>query len=80
VSESLLITIAGPLPLNYPFRVLPANLHGAIGTEGIHHNNLIAPTQAVEARADIPLFVETDNNGGDRGVYPQLGILGGHVS
>jgi hypothetical protein len=80
VSESLLITISGPWPLHYPFRVLPANLHGAIRAEGIHHDDLIAPAQAVETRADIPLFVETDNNGGDHRLYPQLGILGGHVS
>ena len=68
------------MPLNHSVGVLPANLHGAIRAEGIHDHNLIAPTQAVEARTDIPLFVETDNDGGDRGVYPQLGILGGHVS
>jgi hypothetical protein len=58
---------------------LPANLHGAVRAEGIHHDNLIAPAQAVETRANIPLFVETDNNGGDHGVARQLGILGGHV-
>src|SRR5262249_2925891 len=80
VSESLLITIARPLPLHYPFRVLPANLHGTVGAEGIHHDNLIAPAQAVETRADIPLFVETDDNGGDHGACPDLGILGRHVS
>ena len=80
MSECLLIPVARPLTLHKPIRIAPTNLRCPIRTKRIDHDNLIAPTQAVEARADIPLFVETDNNGGDRGVYPQLGILGGHVS
>ena len=65
VSESLLITVSRPVSLNDAFGILPANFDGSIRAERIHHHDLVAPAQAIEASADVLLLVETNHNSGD---------------
>jgi hypothetical protein len=80
MGKGLLIAIAGPFPLHYPVCVLPAYLHGPIGAEGIHHNNLIAPAQAIETVGNIPLFVEANDNGGHRRRRTRFAFLSIHAA
>jgi hypothetical protein len=79
MSKGLLITIAAPFPLHYPVCVLPTDLHGPIGTERIHDNDLIAPAQAIKTGANVPLFVEANNNGGHRRQRARFGSPNIHV-
>jgi hypothetical protein len=59
--------------------VLPTDLHGAIGTEGIHDNDLIAPAQAIKTGRNVPLLVEANDNSGYSRRRARSGFLNIHA-
>jgi len=63
--KGFLIPVSSPGALENPVRILPADLYGTVGTERIHHDDLIAPPQAFETGPDVFLLVEADNDGRD---------------
>src|SRR5581483_11398044 len=66
MGEGFLIAIARPRPLDEFHRVLAAYLRRAIGAEGVHDHDLVAPAEAFQTGADAVFLVEADHDGGNR--------------
>ena len=62
----LLRDVAGPLVVQHAGRVLARDLDGAVAAAGVDHHDLVAPREALEAGADVALFVDADHRGRDR--------------
>jgi hypothetical protein len=68
--EVFLGTVSPPLIHVDPVRVLPRDLQRLIRAPGIANDNLVSPSDALEARANPPLFVKCDY--GYRDFLPHL--------
>ena len=65
MGKRFLIPIAAPLSLENSVRIMLADFDGPIGAEGIHDNDLIAPSQAFETIADAVFLIETNDHRGN---------------
>jgi hypothetical protein len=75
MGKSLLVAIACPFSLDHAIRVPPADFRRAIRAESVHDDNLVAPAQALQTGADVPFFVETDHDSGNRRYRKQISGL-----
>ena len=73
VGEGLLISISRPSALDDSVRILAADLHRAIRTEGIDHNDLVTPPKAFEASTDVLFLVKANDD--RRNLWPGLNHL-----
>jgi hypothetical protein len=61
--QVLLPDVAQPFVLVDAVRELAAQLDRAVGAEAVHHHDLVAPGEALQAAADVPLLVERGDTG-----------------